>query len=59
MTPAERKLITDAIAIIEEEREMIYTSYKDPDGVVTEEDAKAELDKFDAWLERARKAVEA
>lgn len=57
MTPQLRQLITDAIAIIEEKREMIYASYKDPQGVVTDEDARAELDKFDSWIERAREAL--
>jgi hypothetical protein len=57
MTPALRTLITDAIAIIEGEREIIQTSFQELDGVVRDEDAKAELDKFDGWLERAREAV--
>jgi hypothetical protein len=58
MTPTLRTLITDAIAIIEGERELIQTSYQWRDGVVRDKEAKAELDKFDAWLERARKELE-
>lgn len=55
MTPATRALITDAIAIIEGEREISYTSNKEHDGVVRDEAAKVELDKFDDWLTRRAK----
>jgi hypothetical protein len=58
MTPTLRTLITDAIAIIEAERESVYLSEVDGNGVVCDLDARAELLKFDCWLARARKALE-
>lgn len=58
MSPTLRILINDAIEIIEEEREIAQYSYCDSEGVVHDLDERAELQKLDAWLERARKALE-
>lgn len=50
-------LLRRAIEIIEEEREVIQTSYAERDGVVRDYEARREIAKFDRWLKQARKAV--
>lgn len=55
--PDDKMLLREAIEIISNEREIIYTSYKEVDGVVRAPDAKAELRKFDRWLKKAKAAV--
>lgn len=57
MTRKEKDLVRQGIAILEEEREIIQTSYQQTDGVVRDKDARAELRKFDRWLKKAKAAV--
>lgn len=57
VTADTRKLLLDAIEIIEEEREVIHTSNAEADGVVRDPDAVEFIKRYDDWLSAAREAV--
>lgn len=53
-----RALLREAIAIIAEEREMVFTSASIPStGKVPDAGDRAELRKLDRWLRKAKAAV--
>ncbi len=50
-------LLTQAVEIVAEERDMIFRS-NEVDGVVTDQDAADEIAKLDQWLARAKAVLE-
>lgn len=54
MTRTEKTLLRQALAIIEEDRQIIFESGSLADGTLPHRDDRAEIRKLDRWIEKAK-----
>lgn len=53
-TPTWWTLLNEAVAIVQDERDVAFDSYSDVDGRITDVDMRAEVRRYDRWLKAAR-----